>query len=87
MMSTTGRSPVIAAPTPSPVMPGSEIGESRTRSVPNSSTSPASTLNGVPGLGDVLADDEHRRVAAQLLGERLVDGLRERQLAHAASSA
>ena len=48
MMSTTGRSPVIAAPTPSPVMPGSEIGESSTRSGPNSSTSPASTLNGVP---------------------------------------
>src|SRR5438309_1932438 len=48
MMSTTGRSPVMAAPTPSPVMPGSEIGESSTRSVPNSSTRPASTLKGVP---------------------------------------
>src|SRR5947208_1955254 len=48
MMSTTGRSPVMAAPTPSPVMPGSEIGESSTRSAPNSSTRPASTLNGVP---------------------------------------
>src|SRR5438067_4777740 len=48
MMSTTGRIPVTAAPTPRPVMPGSEIGESRTRSGPNSSTSPASTLNGVP---------------------------------------
>src|SRR5437879_3481530 len=48
MMSTTGRSPVMAAPTPSPVMPGSEIGESSTRSGPNSSTRPASTLKGVP---------------------------------------
>src|SRR5438876_2027997 len=48
MMSTTGRSPVIAAPTPRPVMPASEIGESSTRSGPNSSTSPESTLNGVP---------------------------------------
>src|SRR5487761_66077 len=48
MMSTTGRSPVMAAPTPRPVIPGSEIGESRTRSGPNSSTRPASTLNGVP---------------------------------------
>src|SRR5437763_9561564 len=48
MMSTTGRSPVIAAPIPRPVMPGSEIGESSTRSVPNSSTRPASTLKGVP---------------------------------------
>src|SRR5712692_9491158 len=48
MMSTTGRMPVIAAPTASPVMPASEIGESSTRSGPNSSTSPDMTLNGVP---------------------------------------
>src|SRR5579872_2607895 len=48
MMSTTGRIPVIAAPTASPVIPASEIGESRTRSGPNSSTSPESTLKGVP---------------------------------------
>src|SRR5262245_61205148 len=48
MMSTTGRMPVIAAPRARPVIPGSEIGESTTRSVPNSSTSPARTLNGVP---------------------------------------
>src|SRR6266851_1041126 len=48
IMSTTGRMPVIAAPTPSPVMPASEIGESITRAGPNSSTSPESTLNGVP---------------------------------------
>src|SRR5881394_646057 len=48
MMSTTGRSPVIAAPTPRPVIPASEIGESTIRPVPNSSTSPARTLNGVP---------------------------------------
>src|SRR5438105_288411 len=48
MMSTTGRSPVIAAPTPSPVVPAAEIGESRIRSGPNSSTSPDRTLNGVP---------------------------------------
>src|SRR5438128_2216785 len=48
MMSTTGRIPVIAAPTPRPVMPASEMGESRIRSGPNSSTSPESTLKGVP---------------------------------------
>src|SRR6478672_3496166 len=48
MMSTTGRMPVIAAPRPRPVMPGSEIGESMIRPVPNSSTRPASTLKGVP---------------------------------------
>src|SRR5581483_10811603 len=40
--------PVIAAPTPRPVMPASELGESTTRSAPNSSTSPDSTVNGVP---------------------------------------
>src|SRR5581483_9514511 len=48
MMSTTGRIPVIAAPTPSPVIPASEIGESSTRSGPNSCTRPERTLNGVP---------------------------------------
>src|SRR4029077_20718573 len=48
MMSTTGRSPVIAAPTPIPVNPGSEIGVSMTRDFPNSSTIPDRTLNGVP---------------------------------------
>src|SRR3954447_9589118 len=48
MMSTTGRIPVIAAPSARPVMPGSEMGVSSTRSGPNSCTSPLSTLNGWP---------------------------------------
>src|ERR1035441_2875418 len=48
MMSTTGRMPVMAAPTASPVKPASEMGVSRTRWVPNSSTRPESTLKGVP---------------------------------------
>src|SRR6266567_2367299 len=48
MMSTTGRSPVMAAPTPTPVKPASEIGVSTTRSAPNSSTRPERTLKGVP---------------------------------------
>src|ERR1700674_1392822 len=48
MMSTTGRRPVIAAPTATPVNPASEIGVSMTRDFPNSSTSPDKTLNGVP---------------------------------------
>src|SRR6056297_527815 len=46
--STTGRVPVIAAPTASPMKPGSAIGVSTTRSVPNSSTRPLRTLKGVP---------------------------------------
>src|SRR5579864_420190 len=48
MMSTTGRRPVMAAPTARPVKPASEIGVSSTRSLPNSSTRPESTLKGVP---------------------------------------
>src|SRR5271165_4616818 len=48
MMSTTGRRPVMAAPTPTPVNPASEMGVSTTRSEPNSSTNPERTLNGVP---------------------------------------
>src|ERR1700688_3129737 len=48
IISTMGRRPVIAAPTAMPVKPASEIGVSSTRSVPNSSTSPESTLKGVP---------------------------------------
>src|ERR1035441_2335486 len=48
MMSTTGRRPVIAAPTAIPVNPASEIGVSSTRSLPNSSSKPERTLKGVP---------------------------------------
>src|SRR6516162_7047695 len=48
MMSTTGRIPVIAAPTPRPVNPASEIGVSMTREGPNSCTRPARTLKAVP---------------------------------------
>ena len=45
MISTTGRSPIIAAPTPAPTIVFSEIGVSRTRFSPNSSSRPAVTLN------------------------------------------
>src|ERR1039458_5047837 len=48
MMSTTGRIPVMAAPTATPVKPASEIGVSTTRPAPNSSTNPERTLKGVP---------------------------------------
>ena len=46
--STIGLEPVIAAPTAIPVKPGSDIGVSIIRLVPNSSTRPESILNGVP---------------------------------------
>src|SRR6266850_997423 len=48
MISTTGLMPVISAPTAIPVKPASDIGVSITRSVPNSSTRPLSTLYTVP---------------------------------------
>src|SRR5579863_3711546 len=48
MISTTGRRPVMAAPTPIPVNPASEMGVSRTRSGPNSFTRPVKTLKAVP---------------------------------------
>src|SRR5271154_5355138 len=48
MISITGRIPVIAAPTPTPVKPASEMGVSITRETPNSCTRPDNTLNGVP---------------------------------------
>src|SRR6476660_2953768 len=48
MMSTMGRRPAIAAPTPRPLNPASEMGVSMMRSLPNSSTRPVSTLNVVP---------------------------------------
>src|SRR5437588_165901 len=67
MMSTTGRIPVIAAPSPMPVMPASEIGESITRSGPNSSTSPDRTLNGVPASATsspITNTDGSRRISS-----------------------
>ena len=44
MNSITGRSPAIAAPTPSPANPSSAIGVSTTRIGPNSSSRPRLTL-------------------------------------------
>src|SRR5580658_4290721 len=67
MMSTTGRRPVIAAPTPTPVNPASEIGVSTTREVPNSSTRPESTLNGVPASATsspMMNTRESRRISS-----------------------
>ena len=43
MISTTGRMPAIAAPMPAPTIAISEIGVLRTRSGPNSSSSPCVT--------------------------------------------
>ena len=48
MISTMGRSPVIAAPIAAPTMASSEIGVSRTRSGPNRSRSPTVVLKTPP---------------------------------------
>ena len=81
MMSTTGRKPVMAAPTARPVKPASEIGVSMTRSLPNSSTRPFTTLNGVPGFGDVLTEQDHVAIAPHLLRERLANRIAESDVA------
>ncbi len=44
IISTTGRRPTIAAPTPRPVKPSSEMGASMMRALPNRSSSPCDTL-------------------------------------------
>src|SRR5882724_2745295 len=67
MMSTTGRRPVMAAPTPTPVKPASEIGVSTTRSAPNSSTNPERTLKGVPASATsspIMQTRESRRISS-----------------------
>src|SRR5579872_2188397 len=67
MMSTTGRSPVMAAPTATPVNPASEMGVSTTRFAPNSSTNPESTLNGVPASATsspMMQTRESRRISS-----------------------
>ena len=56
MMSTIGRSPAIAAPTPRPVNPASEIGVSMMRSWPNSLDQPLQHLERGAGFGHVLAE-------------------------------
>ena len=82
MMSTTGRIPVMAAPTPMPVMPASEIGESITALSAEFFHQTREHLERRPRLGDIFADDEHSRIAAHLLRQRLVDGLGEGDLAN-----
>src|SRR6266852_9076424 len=67
VISTTGRRPVIAAPTATPVNPASEIGVSTTRLAPNSSTSPERTLKGVPASATsspMMQTRESRRISS-----------------------
>ena len=75
MISTTGRSPAIAEPTPMPTIVFSEIGVSRTRFSPNSSSRPGGDLEGALEHAHVLAHDEDRLVGLHLLAQRLVERL------------
>ena len=58
-ISTTGRIPATAAPTPAPTKVASEIGVSRTRSSPKRSRSPLVTWKIPADEADVLAHHEH----------------------------
>ena len=80
--STIGRSPVIAAPTPTPTIVFSEIGVSRTRFSPNSSSRPCGDLERAVEDADVLAHDQHAVVALHLLAQRLVERLAVAELGH-----
>jgi hypothetical protein len=80
--STTGREPVIAAPTAMPMKPGSAIGVSTTRVRSEFLDKAGKNLEGRSGLGHVLADDEHGLVAAHFFGEGLVDGLGKGDFTH-----
>ena len=73
--STTGRSPAIAAPTPIPTIVFSEIGVSRTRFSPNSSSSPAVTLKAPWKTPMSSPMRKTRLVALHLLAQRLVERL------------
>ena len=75
MISTTGRRPPAAAPIAIPMSAFSEIGVSRTRSAPNSSCKPGGHLEDAARGRDVLAEEDDRGVAPQLLGEALAHGL------------
>ena len=82
MISTTGRMPAIAAPMPAPTIAISEIGVLRTRSGPNSSSSPCVTAHRAAHLGDVLAHDEDVVVAAHRAAERVAHRLAIGDLRH-----
>jgi len=67
MISTMGRRPAIAAPTPSPTIVFSEIGVSRTRFSPNFSSRPWVTLNApwkTPMSSPTMKTDSSRSISS-----------------------
>ena len=75
MNSTMGFSPAKAAPTPTPAKPCSVMGVSTTRWAPNSSSKPLRDLVGALVFADLLAHEEHGRVAPHLLGHGVAQRL------------
>ena len=73
--STTGRSPVMAAPTPMPTIVFSEIGVSRTRFSPELVEQAGRDLERAVEDADVLAHQEYALVALHLLPQGLVERL------------
>ena len=73
MMSTTGRRPVIAAPTAIPVKPASEIGVSSTRSGAEFIDQPGEHLEYGARFRNVFAANEDARIAPHLFRERFAD--------------
>ena len=82
IISTIGRSPVIAAPAASPTNALSEMGVPRTRRAPKRSTRPRDDLEHPAEQVHVLADQEHALVARHLLVHGLVDGRLVPDLSH-----
>ncbi len=83
MISSTGRSPVIAAPYAAPVIASSEIGVSNTRAGAVLLDQTRRDREHAAGHGDVLAEEDHALVARELLVERVADRLAELDLRHA----
>ena len=86
MISITGRRPIMAAPMPAPMKPSSEIGVSRTRTRPVLLPEAGRDLVGALEAADLLAHQEHVRVAAELLVERLAQRLAVGHVGHVRSS-
>ena len=80
-ISTTGRIPAIAAPTPQPTNVASEIGVSPHPRLAELLHEPCAYREDAAGLADVLAHQEHALVTRHLLAQRLVESLGEAELA------
>ena len=79
--STTGRSPIQAAPIAAPTKPSSAIGVSITRSVAELLEQPRRDAEGAAEVADVLAEEEDALVVAHRVPERRADRLEVGDLA------